>query len=184
MRRFIGGRVLLRAVLSEHVDAPPQTLRFDHGPWGKPRLASRSGDCPRFSLTRSGELALVAISATVEVGADIERIRPIPEALGIADRVFDPASRAAVHEAAPELRDGAFLRQWTRLEALAKGAGCGLVRLLEQVHEPRGAGRVVVRSGEQRGRQGRWFEIFDLPLGSAYVGSLAVEWPRDAAMEN
>jgi 4'-phosphopantetheinyl transferase len=183
-RQFIAGRVLLRTLLAQHVGAPPQTLRFAHGRWGKPRLASLSGDCPRFSLARSGELTLVAISATVEVGVDIERVRPIPEALGIADRVFDPASRAAVHAAAPALRDATFLRHWTRLEALAKGAGFGLVRLLEQAHEADGESRVVVRSGGQGARRDRWFEIFGLPLGSAYVGTLAVEWPRDSALES
>jgi 4'-phosphopantetheinyl transferase len=180
-RRFIGGRVLLRTMLAEFVGAAPQTLHFDHDPWGKPRLASSPGDCPRFSLTHGGELALVAISATVEVGVDIERIRPVPEALGIARRIFDPASRAAVHETAPECRDATFLRHWTRLEALAKGAGCGLARLLEQTQEPGGAGRIVVRSGDQRARQERRFESYDLPLGSDYVGTLVVECRSDVA---
>jgi 4'-phosphopantetheinyl transferase len=174
-RRFIGGRVLLRTVLGEFVGVPPQTLRFDHGPRGKPRLASSTTDSVRFNLAHSGELALVAISTTSEVGVDVERIRPIPQALPIAERAFDSSSCTALHEIAPEHRDATFLRHWTRLEALAKAIGCGLVPLLEQAQELGGAGRIVEVFGDEYDRRARRFEVIDLPLGSGYVGTLAVE---------
>jgi 4'-phosphopantetheinyl transferase len=174
-RRFIGGHVLLRTVLGEFVGVAPQKLRFDHGPCGKPRLASNPTDSVWFSLAHSGELALVAISATSEVGVDVERIRPIPEALEIAERAFDSSSCTALHETAPEHRDAIFLRSWTRLEALAKATGCGLVPLLEQTEELMGAGRIVERLGDECGRRARRFEVIDLPLESGYVGTLAVE---------
>jgi 4'-phosphopantetheinyl transferase len=173
-RRFIGAHVLLRTVLGEFVGVAPQNLRFDHGPCGKPRLANNSTDSVWFSLAHSGELALAAISATSEVGVDVERMRPIPEALAIAERAFDSSSCIALHETAPEHRDATFLRQWTRLEALAKATGCGLAPLLEQ-EELSGAGRIVERLGDEYGRRARRFEVIDLPLESGYVGTLAVE---------
>jgi 4'-phosphopantetheinyl transferase len=177
-RRFIGGRVLLRTVLGEHVGVAPQKLRFEHGPWGKPRLASNAADSVWFSLAHSGELAIVTISAASEVGIDVERVRPIPEALKIAERAFDSSSCAALHETAPEHRDVTFLRLWTRLEALAKATGCGLSSLLEQAEELRGGGRIVASIGDEYARRARQFEMFDLPLGSGYVGTLAVESPH------
>jgi 4'-phosphopantetheinyl transferase len=177
-RRFIGGHVLLRTVLGEFVGVAPQKLRFDHGPRGKPRLANNPADSVWFSLAHSGELAVVAISATSEVGVDVERIRPIPEALKIAERAFDSSSCTALRETAPEHRDATFLRCWTRLEALVKAAGCGLVPLLEQTEELRRAGRIVESLGDDHGRRARLFEVIDLPLGSGYVGTLAAESPH------
>jgi 4'-phosphopantetheinyl transferase len=174
-RRFIGGHVLLRTVLGEFVGVAPQKLCFEHGPSGKPRLASNNTDSVWFSLAHSGELALVAISATSEVGVDVERIRPIPEALRIAERAFDSASCAALRETAPEQRDAAFLGHWTRLEALAKATGRGLARSLEHTEELGGAARIVERPGDEPGRGARRFEVVDLPLESGYVGTLAVE---------
>jgi 4'-phosphopantetheinyl transferase len=167
----------LRTVLGEFVGVAPQKLRFDHGPFGKPRLASDAADSVWFSLAHSGELAVVAISVMSEVGVDVERIRPIPEALKIAERAFDSSSCAALRETAPEHRDATFLRHWTRLEALAKATGCGLVPLLEQTEELRGAGRIVERLGSDDGRRARQFELIDLPLESGYVGTLAAESP-------
>ncbi len=177
-RRFIAGRVLLRTMLGEFVGAAPQELRFDRGPHGKPRLASHTGHSVWFSLTHSGDLALVAISGTSEVGIDVERIRPISRALKIADRAFDSSSRTALHEAAPEHRDATFLRYWTRLEALAKATGCGLVPFLEQTEETTKAGLNVGRLGGEYGKGARRFEVIDLPLEPGYVGSLAVESPH------
>lgn len=177
-RRFIGGHALLRTVLGEFVGVAPQKLRFDHGPCGKPRLASNSADSVWFNLAHSGELAIVAISATSELGVDVERIRPIPEALKIAERAFDSSSCTVLHETAPEHRDATFLRHWTRLEALAKATGCGLVPSLGQAEELRGAGRMVERLGDKYGRRARRFEVIDLPLEAGYVGTLAVESPH------
>jgi len=174
-QRFIGGHVLLRTALGEFVGVAPQNLRFDNGPCGKPRLASHAADPVWFSLAHSGELAVVAISATSEVGVDVERIRPIPESLKIAEKVFDPSSCAALRETAPEHRDATFLRRWTRLEALAKATGCGLLPLLEQTERMRGAGRIVERPGDDDGRRAGRFEVIDLPLESGYVGTLAAE---------
>jgi 4'-phosphopantetheinyl transferase len=176
-RRFIGGRVLLRTVLGEFVGVAPEKLRFEHEPSGKPRLASNPAGAVWFSLAHSGELAVVAVSARSEVGVDVERIRPIPEALKIAERAFDSSSCTALRETAPEDRDTTFLRCWTRLEALAKATGCGLVPLLGQTEELRRAGPIVERLGDDDGRRARRFEVIDLPLESGYVGTLAAESP-------
>ena len=181
-QRFIGAHVLLRTVLGEFVGVAPQNLRFDRGPCGKPRLASNATDSVSFSLSHSGELALVAISATSEVGVDVERIRPIPEALGIAARVFDASSCTALREAAPEHRDATFLRHWTRLEALAKATGRGLVPLLEQTKDLVGAGSIVEGLSDEHGQRARRFEVIELPLQSGYVGTLAVESPHPGPM--
>jgi 4'-phosphopantetheinyl transferase len=161
----------LRLTLGEFVGAAPETLRLEYGPRGKPRLAYQSADqTPSFSLAHSGELALVAVSATHDVGVDVERIRPIPEALEIAETVFDPRVCTALYKTLPQHRDAALLRQWTRLEALAKAAGCGLASLLEWADKPKGA----ERCSDEYGHPVEHFNVVDLPLPLGYVGSLAV----------
>jgi 4'-phosphopantetheinyl transferase len=73
----------------------------------------------RFNLARSHELALVAVALGVDVGVDIERVRPLPEYAAIAERFFPPSEREDLDE-----RD--FFRRWTRIEAKLKARGVGL----------------------------------------------------------
>jgi 4'-phosphopantetheinyl transferase len=120
-RRFVMRRLGLRAVLAEYSGADPARLTYRAGPYGKPAL--EGGPC--FSLSHSGGLALCAVSPGREVGVDVERLRAVPEADRIVERVFSPAERRDYHalrEAAP---GSAFLRMWTRKEALLKALGVG-----------------------------------------------------------
>jgi 4'-phosphopantetheinyl transferase len=107
-------RAALNDVLAHYLGAPPD--RFEKGPHGKPRLAGDQAWL-RFNLSHSGEVALVGVARDVEVGIDVERIRPVPEMRAIArrwlgrDDLADPAE---------------FFRAWTRHEAMLKALGVGL----------------------------------------------------------
>jgi len=101
--RWTRSRGILRALLGRYLDCDPRTLRFILGPHGKPALHREEGRCTtdlRFNLSHSRDLALVAVTATREVGVDIECARP---------------------RHAPEL-----LRAWTLREAAVKCLGTGL----------------------------------------------------------
>ncbi len=110
-------RGALRMLLGRYLDRDPRRLRFELGPYGKPRLASRPGaprrpgpiaswrpgpDDLRFNLSHSGELMLVAVTAGAEVGVDVE----------LARARYTPG----------------FLKQWTKREAIVKCSGTGLAR--------------------------------------------------------
>lgn len=103
----------------------PGADRAADRPYGKPALAGSPAPL-RFSLSHSGELALVAVSAEREVGVDVEAIEPGRDVLALARRGLDAAAASRVREASPERRVGAFYDAWVRREALAKCSGAGL----------------------------------------------------------
>ncbi len=113
-RRYLRAHAALRAILGSVTDAP---LEFALHEKGKPYLTSAPEI--RFNLAHSREMALVAVARDVEVGVDIERVRPLPEYPAIAQRYFPPGSPRLT-----SLRD--FFRHWTRFEALLKAHGAGL----------------------------------------------------------
>ena len=72
-RRYLNAHAALRAILGSVTTAP---LEFALHEKGKPYLAPAPEI--RFNLSHSREMALVAVALEVEVGVDIERVRPLP----------------------------------------------------------------------------------------------------------
>lgn len=89
---------------------------------GKPALANG----PHFNLSRRDGWAAIALSATHEVGVDLETVRRIEDASELAAMHFTPTERAAVQACGAQARDRAFLTVWTRKEACMKATGLGL----------------------------------------------------------
>jgi 4'-phosphopantetheinyl transferase len=136
-RRFVLARVLLRGELSERVGQASNALEFGVRPHGKPHLVKPALDSPPcFNLSHSGDLVVVAI-AEVELGADVECLRPVVNAEKLARRFFGSAERRAITELDGPARDRAFLRIWTQKEAYLKATGLGVgMRLREVETEP------------------------------------------------
>jgi phosphopantetheinyl transferase len=125
--RFVLSHVALRCVLATALGRAPREIALAAGPHGKPGLAPGQDGGLRWNLSHSGRLALVAVARDVEVGADVERVRPWPD----DDRVLPLdllASRARRRLAAlpAAARPREFARCWTRVEAVAKALGTGL----------------------------------------------------------
>lgn len=115
----------LREVLARYLDEDPAGIELRRGEHGKPALADPSSPL-RFNLSHSGGLALVAVTHGLEVGVDVERIRPRRDLRRLAERALDPAAAAAVRAAPADDRPAAFHRAWARREAIAKCLGTGL----------------------------------------------------------
>ncbi len=115
-------RRALGAILADYVG----TAELRVGADGKPRLAAAT-ERLSFNLSHSGDLALVAITpGGVEVGVDVERLRPRRNLVRLAERWLPPADAAAVAAAGGGEREPAFYRAWTRHEARVKCTGAGL----------------------------------------------------------
>jgi len=71
-------------------------------------------------------MALVGVALGVEVGVDIELLRPIPEHAAIAERFFPPSEAEALAAVPEAKRERDFFRRWTRIEAMLKARGTGL----------------------------------------------------------
>lgn len=135
--RFIAGRGLLREILGRLLRADPARLTFAYGSRGKPRLASPvNGRMLQFNLAHSDSLAVCAVSASYELGIDIERIRPIREAEDIAARFFSARENAEWRSLPDERRAEAFFTCWTRKEAWLKAIGAGISEILNQGEVP------------------------------------------------
>jgi 4'-phosphopantetheinyl transferase len=128
-RRYVVAHVALREVLAGYVDTPAAALRFARNDWGKPSLDTPNP--PRFSLAHSADLALIAVTASTEVGVDVEPVAPVPDCLEIARAYFSLRERTELAALPPETREHGFLRCWTRKEALVKAAGRGLALRLD-----------------------------------------------------
>ena len=119
--RYLHSHRALRAVLARATSAP---LDFSFTEKGKPYLPAAPH--VRFSLSRSHDLALIAVALNVDVGVDVERLRPVPEFDAIAQRFFPPSEAAAFAALPPAARERAFFPFWTRIEAMLKARGVGL----------------------------------------------------------
>jgi 4'-phosphopantetheinyl transferase len=137
--RAVVTRASLRRLLARELGRKPEEIAFAVGPHGKPRLDDSSTGV-RFNLSHSAGLALIAIARGVEVGVDLEEIRPRSDLRGVARRVFTQAEREAV-EVGGEI---AFYRHWVAKEAFVKATGRGIesLRSFEVLLEGPGGARL------------------------------------------
>lgn len=91
---------------------------------GRPRFPDQSGY--DVSWSHSGGRLLVALAEGVEVGADIEQLRPRLRALEIAQRFFAPGEYDWLAALPDTERMLAFARIWCAKEAVLKAHGRGI----------------------------------------------------------
>lgn len=128
---YLASHAALRSMLARLLDVPPLSVRFvrrcawcgDPG-HGRPQLANPHPRRVEFSLSRTRELAIVAVSRE-PVGVDVERVEP-------AFRVGAMRPVLAQQELeTARLGGGLGARQlfqwWTAKEAVGKARGSGLV---------------------------------------------------------
>ena len=128
---FIAGRCLLRAVLEAATGRPGATLDLVADANGRLELAGGLRRAVRFSLTHGRRHEAVAVALGADVGIDVEEFAP-PDRDGVAETVLAEGELSAYRAIAAPHRDAAFLRAWTRKEAVLKAAGVGFLV------EPRG----------------------------------------------
>ncbi len=117
--RYVAARAGVRRILAGHVDAAPGDLVLATGPMGKPLLPGG----PDFSLSHADGVGLCAVAVRRQVGVDVERVRPVPEAPTILDRWFGESEVREWLQAGRSERE--FIRLWTRREAYLKALGTG-----------------------------------------------------------
>jgi 4'-phosphopantetheinyl transferase len=126
------GRAPLRALLAAYLGAPPDSLLLIDGEHGRPALAAPH-DSLAFNWSHSGDRALLAIARGVVPGIDLERWRPRPRALEIAQRFFCAEEAMALAMLDAERRTDAFLELWTAKEAVLKALGHGIAFGLDRL---------------------------------------------------
>lgn len=172
---FRDRHVILRRVLSGYVDCPPNGLNFSKTGSGKPHLGPGIGKSDlRFNMADSTGAVLIAVSTDAEVGVDIEAVRAVKDLEALARRYFHAAETAALLALDPALRLTAFLRCWTRKEAIMKADGAGMSLGLDRLDV---GFAPLPPSGLEIDIDGRRFWVADLAVGDAYCASVALDAP-------
>ena len=171
-RRAVVARAALRTLLAHELNRAPEQIAFSAGPHGKPRLADEEPPV-RFNLSHSGALALIAMSS-LEVGVDVEQIKPRADLTGVARRVFTAAERAEV-EAGGER---AFYRHWVAKEAFVKATGRGIssVKSFEVALDAPGGPRLTHVGGDPE-RAGEW-TLAEVEVPAGYAAAVVVAEPN------
>ena len=132
-QRFVSARILLRTILGRYLRCPPETLTFELGEHGKPRLAGTRPDHGLvFNVSHTGKELAVALAFNAQLGVDIEAWRPIEDCSALAARCLAPAELGHWNNLLEEERLPAFFRLWTLKEAFCKAVGRGLALGLQQ----------------------------------------------------
>lgn len=176
-RRWIASHIALRQALAAELHVPAHSLEFTTDAAGKPRLAGAHAGALEFSLSHSAALAVIAVSRTVPVGADVELVESITDSNAVARRHFSHDEWHALDRLAGDERVEAFYRIWTRKEAYIKAIGAGLGHVLDRfvVSHGRDDARIASIDGDETAA--RDWTLVDLHLDAPYVGAVAARVP-------
>ena len=175
-RNYVLAHGALRRILAATLEADPAQIQFLNGPQGKPALAMRTAGGLEFNLTHSGDLALVAVAQGAEVGIDVERERPMPDALQLAERFLSAAESEALRALPAADQAPAFLNLWTRKEAFVKATGLGIMNALTRFEVTLGA-EAKVLSIEGDPRLATEWTLHSFQPAAGYVAAVAVRSP-------
>jgi 4'-phosphopantetheinyl transferase len=165
-RRWRFSRIALRIVLERAAGPAHRNADFAVDKNGRPSLA---GSAPYFNISHSGSAALIAVSKSAPVGVDLEHERELSMTEDRRRRVAAAAS-GLMSEPATMVHLGTdvdVLRDWVRLEAVAKARGTGIGPLLTENGVIGGK-----RSGRRPGPASQ-FEVRNLDVGSGYLAAVA-----------
>lgn len=167
-QHFIAARGQMREILAAYTGVAPASLRFSYNPHGKPALA---GGEPRFNLSHSAGLGLLAVALNQEVGVDIERLDRVVDYANIAARFFAPEEAAALRALPAASQARGFYNGWTRKEAYIKARGQGLAIPLDSF-------TVSLAPGEPPRLDGpSGASLYALEPGPGYAAALVVLGP-------
>lgn len=160
---FTLARGFLRRTLSHYLKELPSEIRFEYGPFGKPRVGDGS-DALEFNLSHTGSEILVAVSSDRILGVDVERTAR--EWNNLDRRVFSEREVAELRALPAPLRREAFFRGWTQKEAFIKATGKGMGLPLKEFTfrlDPRE--RFALLASRRASDESRWgvVEISGLP---------------------
>lgn len=165
--RWIRSRRALRTIIAAQSGQQPADVRFEHGPFGKPRLAApgRNTQPVHFNLTRSGDLCLIATCRDHPVGIDVELTGAHGGEDSIARQFFAPREAATIGGLTGARKHRAFLDIWTRKEAYTKAIGVGLQQPLRDLD---------LSAVDARVKDAAAWRLVSLPLAAGYVGTVAI----------
>jgi 4'-phosphopantetheinyl transferase len=171
--RYAISHAILRILLGRYLGLQPTSIGFTRNRYGKPDFTPVfSNSKLRFNLSHTNSMALLAIASDLDVGVDVEEIRPIDAE--IADRYFSEREKAELRKlTGTEWLEG-FYNCWTRKEAILKAEGIGLNVKLDGFDVTLQPGAAVTLLGYHptAGLTLKW-HLTGLQPGLGFAGALA-----------
>lgn len=159
--RFLAARGWLRHLLAGELSCAPRDVPIVTDDRGRPTVADSDLS---FSASCTADVALYAVSWSMEVGVDIEAVRATAEIDGMVARFMSPAERRALDSLLPTQRQAAFFQCWTRKEAYGKAIGIGLGFSLREIDLWQGGSRSVTLFG---------WSVQQLDVARGFAGAVA-----------
>lgn len=173
------GEPAAREHLARVLGQPPHALPITRDAQGRPHFIA-----PLHHLetgwSHSGDALLLALGEDIELGVDLERLRPRPRAMELARRFYHPDETAWLQSLGDDdARMLAFVRLWCAKEAVLKAHGQGISFGLHRFHVLLGdEGARLAACDPALGRAGDW-RLHEWAPHPAYRAALA--WhPRGA----
>ncbi|MEM9241244.1 MAG: 4'-phosphopantetheinyl transferase superfamily protein, partial [Pseudomonadota bacterium] len=120
-REYIWAHGRMRQVLGDLMGVAARDVCFVYSRYGKPALRGKEFF---FNLSHAGGYAALAVSFDVDLGVDIERMRPVEADL--SKQFFSPGENESLAKLDDDDWLAGFFRIWTGKEAVAKAIGFGL----------------------------------------------------------
>ena len=178
-RRFTVARATVRAILAGYTRVPASEISFLYSEHGKPSLRDPVTKSlfskVQFSVSHSGDLAMVALALGRQVGADIELVRENVEIEKLAARFFSTRECQDLLALPETQRLAGFFRYWTCKEAFLKAQGVGLSRGLGSFDvslELKNAHLAATRPDPEEAD--RW-SLHEVESSPGYAATVAVE---------
>ena len=173
-RLWRASHIALRDILERSCGPAIRRVPFVSKVGGRPELtpelnrelAREIGEAPEisFSLSHAADVALIGISRAGPIGVDIEALHTRAFSEARRQKIEAIALDIAGGRALPVDQDRRFLQAWTRVEALSKADGRGVLHTL-------GSPGGTVQ--EATGKSVRSIEVRDLEVGAGFCASVA-----------
>lgn len=175
---YIICRAVLRQLIGQYVNIPPEQVVFSYGTYGKPYLCETTTDLHdlRFNVSHSKGLAVMAFAKGQDIGVDVEQIHQNLDIVSIAQRFFSAYEVVQLQMLPLDLQQEAFFACWTRKEAFLKARGDGLSFPLEDFDvsvDPREAPKLLATQLAPE-EVSRWY-MYQMIPNFNYISTLAVE---------
>jgi 4'-phosphopantetheinyl transferase len=166
---------MLRCLSARYLGVDPETIQFEYGRMGKPRIkASSKTSRLEFSASHSGDLIVQAFTRGRRIGVDVEHLLDDFPWSSIEDLSFTPRERFALSGLPRNVRGGVRFAIWTRKESYLKATGEGIGQISEMdlpTALPGALWGLSVPSVDSCWR------LYDLQIQSSYQAALVVEGP-------
>jgi 4'-phosphopantetheinyl transferase len=185
-------RALLRHTLSLYVpEVAPAGWRFVNNDYGKPSIANAVALPLQFNLSHTLNRVALAVTLEREIGVDVERIKPLDQVRGLAERCFTEEENHYIFggdmrsHLTGDIQDvlWRFFKLWTLKEAYIKACGRGMSISLQSLSfDPQAAPlRLCFTDGYEDDSE-RWsFRVWQ--PGPQHLLSLAVSQPQSEPLD-